>query len=63
MGPDADAGEEVALSVTPKIEWPDVTDIPFVDVARRNVARGDQVAQPGGGVFVVLVVVGARLAH
>lgn len=59
VAPDPDAGEEVALLVSHKLVWPYILDAPFVDVAGRDVARGDQVAQPCRGLRVVLVVVGA----
>ena len=59
--PDPDAGEEVALGISSKFIWPDIFDAPLVYVAGRDVASGDQISQPFGGVFVVLVEVGGLL--
>jgi hypothetical protein len=42
--PDADTGEEVALGVRAEVIGVYVLDRAFVDVARRDVAGGDQVA-------------------
>ena len=56
--PRADAREEVALVIADKFLWRDIAYIPFVNVAGRDQARGDQVAQPLGSVRIVLVVPG-----
>jgi len=56
--PDADTGEEVALGVRAEVIGVHVLYGSFVDVARRDVPGGNQVAEPLGGVGVVLVVVG-----
>jgi hypothetical protein len=56
--PSPDPGEEVALPVPHKVIWRDIGDAPFVDVARRDVAGGDEGPQPRGGEGVDLVVVG-----
>lgn len=60
MAPHSDSGEEVALSKSSKLIWCDVTDVPFIDDARRDVAGGNQVAQPLGRIWVTLVVEGAH---
>jgi hypothetical protein len=59
IGPDTDAGEEVALSKSSKFIWYDITDVPFIDLAWRNVAGLDQLAQPSRSEWINLVVVGA----
>jgi hypothetical protein len=56
--PDADASEEVALNKSGKVGRSDIFDAPFVDLAMRNEAIGDQFAQPRRRERVVLVVVG-----
>lgn len=57
-GPDADACEEVALRETAQIAWVDILDTPFIHDAWRYMAGLYQVAQPLGGVWVNLVVIG-----
>jgi len=57
--PSTDAGEEVALSKSMKVIWLDIDNAPLVNFARRDVAGGDQVAQPLRRVGVKLVIVGA----
>lgn len=59
-GPNADTGEEVALGVGLEIIGVYVLDRAFIDIARRDVPGGDEVAQPLGGVGVVFVVVGGH---
>jgi hypothetical protein len=61
IAPDPDPSEEVALSVSHKLDWPYIFNAPFVDVTRGNVARGDQVAKPLRGDGINLVVVRRRL--
>ena len=56
QGPAADAGEEMELAVSSKLDGSDVTDVPLVDVTGRQLPGGDQVAQPLGAVRVQLVV-------
>jgi hypothetical protein len=56
-GPSADAGEEMALSVSGKIVRPHVNDASLVNVTWRDVASGNEVAEPCGGIGVNLVVV------
>ncbi|UJB19260.1 hypothetical protein L2D09_16290 [Lysobacter gummosus] len=46
VGETADAGEEVALTVSAQIVCGNRSDVAVIDVARRNQARLDQVAQP-----------------
>jgi hypothetical protein len=55
-GPAADPGEEVALGVAGEVVGSNIGDAPGVDVARRDQAGVDQVAQPGGRIGVDLVV-------
>lgn len=43
VGPNADSGEEMTLSVSGKVEGGNIFNIPLVYVARRNVAGGNQV--------------------
>jgi hypothetical protein len=40
-GPDADPGEEMALNKSPKLIWPDIANIPFIDLAIGNQLGGD----------------------
>lgn len=61
--PDADPGEEMALGKSNKLIWPNIADIPFVDLTGRNMAIGDQHAQPSCGLRVDLVVKGERSAQ
>ena len=60
MAPHADACEEVALHVSGEVVGCDIQNAPFIHVAGRDVAGGDQVAQPLRCVGVDLVVVGGR---
>jgi hypothetical protein len=59
-GPSTDAGEEVALCVAFEVIGTDIDDRSFINVARRDVPSGDQVAEPLGSVGVELVVVGGH---
>ena len=61
--PDADSGEEVALCVASEVVRSNILNVSLVDVARSNVASRNQVAQPLGGVWVVLVVIGSGSHH
>jgi hypothetical protein len=61
-GPDADAGEEMALNKSGKVGRYDIFDAPLVDLARRDQAVGDQLAQPRRGKRVVFVVIGRHAA-
>jgi hypothetical protein len=58
VAPDADAGEEVALNIPPKVICGDVSDISFIDLSWRDVARCNQVAQPLRRIGFVFVVIG-----
>lgn len=58
--PYSDSGEEVALVIGLEIIGVYVLDRAFIDIARRDVPGGDEVAQPLGGVGVVFVVVGGH---
>ena len=57
MGPDANAGEEMALREAAQVAGEDIFDTPFIHIARRNVAGFNQVAQPLRGCRVDFVVV------
>jgi hypothetical protein len=46
VGPDADAGEEMALNKSPKLIWPDIANVPLIDLAVSDQAGADQPAQP-----------------
>jgi hypothetical protein len=46
VGPDPDAGEEVALVVPAKVISPHIDDRSFIHVPRCNVPCGDKVSQP-----------------
>jgi hypothetical protein len=58
VAPDADAGEEVALSIPSEVVGFDILDAPFVNITGRNVTGRNQIPQPLRGVRVNLVVVG-----
>ena len=58
IGPTADTCEEVALDIALEVVGLDIDNAPFIDIARRDTAGGDQVAQPLRGVGIELVVVG-----
>lgn len=60
VAPDSDPGEEMALSIPGKVVCSDINDAPFVHVARRDQVGRDEIAEPRGGVGVVLVVVGGH---
>jgi hypothetical protein len=55
--PSADAGEEMALSVTSQIVGLDQFDASLIHVPRRDVSRGNQVAQPLRCIWINLVVI------
>jgi hypothetical protein len=59
--PDADSGKEMALGVSAQVVWSNILNAPFIYVTWRNVASGDQVAQPPGHVGVEFVVVGGHV--
>jgi hypothetical protein len=60
MAPDADPGEEVGLREALEVLRLEVNDAPFVHRAWRDVAGGDEVAEPLGRVAVDLVVEGGH---
>nr|WP_247888953.1 hypothetical protein [Azospirillum brasilense] len=59
-GPSADSREEVRLRVALDVVRLDIGNAPGVDVAGRDVAVSDQLAQPCRRAGVEFVVVGAR---
>lgn len=63
VGPDANAGEEVALSKPGKVSCNDILDAPFIHMAVGDVPATDQFAQPRRGLGVDLVVVGSHAAR
>ena len=63
IGPDTNAGEEVALSKSMKVGWTDVSNISLIDFPVCNVAGLDEFAEPGGGLGVDFVIVGGPLPH
>jgi hypothetical protein len=62
VGPNADAGEEMALGVGLEVIRMNILDRAFVYVARRDVASGNEVAEPLRGVWVDLVVIRSHTA-
>jgi hypothetical protein len=58
VGPSANAGEEVALSIPGKVGCADIDDATLVDVPWGDVTGGDEVAEPLRGIGVDLVVIG-----
>ncbi len=56
-GPTAKSGKEMALDVAGKVGRPNISDRSFVNVAGRDVAGFDEVAEPLGGIGVNLVVI------
>jgi hypothetical protein len=62
VGPDADPGEEVRLRVATEVIGLHLDDGAGVDVARRDVAGRDEVAEPLGCVGLDLVVIGGHFA-
>jgi hypothetical protein len=60
MAPPAETREEVNLGKPSEIFGSDIYDAPLIHDAIGNVASGDQVTQPGGGVGVDLVVIGGH---
>jgi hypothetical protein len=57
VGPSPDTGEEVALSIPDKVGTPDVEDTSLVDVSWRDMAFGDKITKPGGGVGIDFIIV------
>ena len=60
VGPDGDAGKEVALGVSGQIGGCDIFDAPFVYVAGRDMALRNQLAQPCGRLGVNLVIISSQ---
>jgi hypothetical protein len=60
VGPDADPCEEMALSVSKKLDWYNIADIPLIHVSGSDQVSPDQFPEPCGGTRVVLVVVGCH---
>jgi hypothetical protein len=60
VGPDADAGEKVALGVSGKVIWSDISDAPFIHVTGRDVPGRDQIPQPLSSMRIHLVIVATR---
>lgn len=58
-GPSAKSSEEVALIVSSKVVGSYISNIPFVNVSRRDVTASDEIAQPLSGIRVYFIVVGA----
>jgi hypothetical protein len=61
VAPDADAGEEVALGESSQVVGLDIVNAPLVNFAGRDVASGNQVAQPLAAERFNLVVVGRHV--
>ncbi len=61
MGPDADPGEEVALRESVEVIGRNILDRAGINLAGRDLAGGDQRAQPFGGAGVILIVVGSGM--
>ena len=59
LRPHSNSGEEVALSKSSKLIWSNIFDAPFIHDAGRDVASGDQFAEPSRSEWVDLVVIGA----
>jgi len=57
VGPNADTGEEVALGVRLEVIRVHILDRSFIYVARRDMARVNEVAEPLRGVWVDFVVI------
>ncbi len=60
IGPPADACEEMALGVAFKVARLDIRNAPVINIAGRNQASGNEVAQPLGGVGIEFVVIGGH---
>lgn len=63
IAPDANACEKVALRIGAQVVGVDILNAPCVYVAWRDVAGGDEIAQPLGGVGFYFVVVGGHCSH
>lgn len=47
----------MALGESVKVVWSNILNAPFINFAVGNVTGGYQVSQPGGGVWIKLVVI------
>lgn len=63
VGPPADAGEKVALSIPGKVGWNHIPDVPLVHVPGRDQPGLDQFSEPRRRVGVELGVVRAPHSH
>lgn len=63
VGPSADPGEEMTLSVSGKVTCLDIDDASFVNVTVRDEFRGDKVPEPSRGIRFNLVVVSRHYAY
>lgn len=57
VGPSADAGKEVALSISSQVSWSDIFNRSFIYVASGDLARLNQVAEPLSGVGLYFVII------
>jgi hypothetical protein len=62
VGPAADPGEEVALPVSDKVASAHVDNTSLVNVSGNNEPCRGEVAQPLGGIAVILVIVGGHVS-
>jgi hypothetical protein len=62
VAPHANACEKVALGESAQVAWVNIFYAPFIHNAGRNVPGVNQVAQPLGGRWVNLVVIGRHVA-
>jgi hypothetical protein len=63
IGPDTDSGKEVALGKSHKVSWHDIGDAPFVNLARGNLFRLDQLPEPLRGKGIDFVVISWHLHY
>jgi hypothetical protein len=61
-GPTSNAGEEMALTITPEVGGSHVGNASLVNVALGDVSGVDEVSEPLRGIRINLVVVGAHAA-
>jgi hypothetical protein len=61
VAPSSDSGEEVTLGVSCKIAWLDIFNGPFINIARGNMVRRNQVAKPSSDEWIDFVVVGGHV--
>jgi len=46
VGPPADSGEEVTLSIPGNVDWLEIGDRSAIDASRRDEVMGDEIFQP-----------------